>query len=336
MRAFCMALILTASSRIRATSSDENSASVRQSRPERGDCFGGTSSICGITATAYATAASGTATLIAARTPPRKVSSAARTSVLVTVSGGANRRVAPPTRFTSKPSSRQCSKTDRASSGSLRSNPTSNPSPRTSAPGTRSASTSSAFFSTLPLNRTSSRNSSSSTTPSTALTAAIASGLPPKVEPWLPGPSAANGSLASTAPTGNPPPRPFALARTSGTTPIPWYAYRCPVRPAPVWTSSQTRTAPSRSHRSRRPCRKPSGATFTPPSPWIGSTKMAAGWGPGGGSAAPAGASRWVAQALQEALGGDVHAALSLDRLDEDGGGLGAGEAFRDLEVAVG
>src|SRR4028118_541912 len=98
----------------------------------------------------YATAASGTATLIAARTPLRKVSSAARTSVLVTVSGGANRMVVPPTKFTSRPSSKQCSKTDRARSGSLRSMPISSPSPLTSAPGTRSARTCSAALRTSP------------------------------------------------------------------------------------------------------------------------------------------------------------------------------------------
>src|SRR3712207_9018426 len=43
----------------------------------------------------------------------------------------------------------------------------------------------------------SSRNPGSFTTPKTALTAAIASGLPPKVDPWFPGPREAYCSFAS-------------------------------------------------------------------------------------------------------------------------------------------
>src|SRR5215212_3617083 len=74
----------------------------------------------------------------------------------------------------------------------------------------------------LALNRTSSRKPGSLTTLNTALTAAIASGLPPKVEPWLPGPRDAYSSLVIIAPTGTPPPRPLALVSTSGITPTPW------------------------------------------------------------------------------------------------------------------
>ena len=76
------------------------------------------------------------------------------------------------------------------------------PRPAPPRPGTASASFTSAFLSTVPLNRTSSRNAGSPTTPSTALTAAIASGFPPKVEPWLPGPSAAYSSFDHHRPNG--------------------------------------------------------------------------------------------------------------------------------------
>src|SRR4028118_2389181 len=47
------------------------------------------------------------------------------------------------------------------------------------------------------------------------------------------------------------------------------------------------RSAPCLSHRSRRPCRKPSGASLMPPSPWIGSTRTAARCGPTHALAAP-------------------------------------------------
>jgi hypothetical protein len=52
------------------------------------------------------------------------------------------------------------------------------------------------------------------------LAAAIASGLPPKVEPCEPGvmPLAAS-AVASTAPIGKPPPSAFASDITSGVTP---------------------------------------------------------------------------------------------------------------------
>ena len=54
----------------------------------------------------------------------------------------------------------------------------------------------------------------------TALPTAIASGLPPKVEPWVPGvmPLAAS-AVARQAPSGKPPPMPLASAMISGVAP---------------------------------------------------------------------------------------------------------------------
>src|SRR5918992_4545082 len=53
MRDFCKAFIFAASSRMSPASSGENSARVRQSRPERGEGRGGFSSRCWITASGY-------------------------------------------------------------------------------------------------------------------------------------------------------------------------------------------------------------------------------------------------------------------------------------------
>src|SRR3712207_4093950 len=82
---------------------------------------------------------------------PRKVSSAARTSVLLTVRGGARRMVVPPIRLTRTFSFKQRSKNALARPGSPRSRPSRSPSPRTSAPGIRVARVSSAFLRMLPL-----------------------------------------------------------------------------------------------------------------------------------------------------------------------------------------
>ena len=65
--------------------------------------------------------------------------------------------------------------------------------------------------------RTPSRKPGASITSSTALAALIASGLPPKVEPWVPAvmPFAAS-VVARHAPTGKPPPSALASAMMSG------------------------------------------------------------------------------------------------------------------------
>src|SRR6266852_33318 len=94
----------------------------------------------------------------------------------------------------------------------------------------------------------------SSITSSTALPAATASGLPPKVEPWLPAtmPIAAF-SVARQAPIGMPLPSAFATAITSGATPAHSWANNLPVRPMPDCTSSYTRTRPYSSQTARNP-----------------------------------------------------------------------------------
>ena len=81
---------------------------------------------------------------------------------------------------------------------------------------------------------------------STANAAAQATGLPPKVLPWLPGVnSAAASPKPMQAPIGRPPPRPFASVSTSGWTPAACPANQSPVRPMPLCTSSSTSRAPA-------------------------------------------------------------------------------------------
>ena len=81
-------------------------------------------------------------------------------------------------------------------------------------------------------------------TASVALTAASASGCPPKVDPWSPGPkAAATSARAQQAPTGMPLPSALAIVTTSGSSPWAWKANQCPVRPRPVCTSSSMSSA---------------------------------------------------------------------------------------------
>ena len=86
---------------------------------------------------------------------------------------------------------------------------------------------------------------------STARAAAAATGLPPKVVPWLPGWSRSAASpVAMHAPIGKPPARPLATVTMSATPSIGaataglWWAYQAPVRPMPVWISSSHSSAP--------------------------------------------------------------------------------------------
>ena len=82
--------------------------------------------------------------------------------------------------------------------------------------------------------------------------ARIASGLPPKVVPWLPGPStSAAFGPQTTAPTGTPEPRPLASGITSGRMPAHWCANHLPVRPMPHCTSSSISSQPCASQRRR-------------------------------------------------------------------------------------
>ena len=67
--------------------------------------------------------------------------------------------------------------------------------------------------------------------------------------------AARSPSVVSIAPTGNPPPRPFALVRMSGTTPFCMYENSVPVRPIPLWISSRTSSAPCAVQSRRAACR---------------------------------------------------------------------------------
>ena len=87
----------------------------------------------------------------------------------------------------------------------------------------------------------------------TARPTAAPSGLPPKVEPWLPGCSTPRTSSEdTTAETGTIPP-PSALPSTymSGTTPSISHAKVVPVRPRPDWISSAMNSTPFAVHISR-------------------------------------------------------------------------------------
>ena len=99
--------------------------------------------------------------------------------------------------------------------------------------------------------------------------------------PWLPTvmPAAA-ASVARQAPSGKPPPMPLATAMMSGATPAHSWAKSLPVRPMPHWISSSTSRSPCASQISRRPRSVSGGSTRMPPSPWIGSMRIAAVSGP--------------------------------------------------------
>src|ERR1700730_10594565 len=103
--------------------------------------------------------------------------------------------------------------------------PSSRPSPRTSVmtAGWRSLISASRWRNRIALRRTLSRNPGARTTSSTALPKAIANGLAPTVEPWVPAviPLPAS-AVARQAPSGNPPPIDLAMPMTSGATPQRW------------------------------------------------------------------------------------------------------------------
>ncbi len=79
----------------------------------------------------------------------------------------------------------------------------------------------------------------------TASPAAQLSGLPPTVVPWAPVASrSAAVPNARQAPSGRPPPRPWARVTKSGAIPSLWWWNQYPVRPRAVCTSSSTSNAP--------------------------------------------------------------------------------------------
>jgi hypothetical protein len=75
---------------------------------------------------------------------------------------------------------------------------------------------------------------------------------------------------------GNPPPIDFAVVIRSGSTPSSSIANHRPARPIPDWISSAMNTIPWSFAKAARPLRNPGLGTMNPPSPWIGSTMIAA------------------------------------------------------------
>src|SRR5437867_1840782 len=97
---------------------------------------------------------------------------------------------------------------------------------------------------------------SPSTVWSVASATEVTNGVPPNVEPCVPGPSArATSSRVSMAPIGTPLASALARVMTSGSIPECSYAQSVPVRPTPVWTSSRIRRAPDASQSLRSPGR---------------------------------------------------------------------------------
>ena len=187
--------------------------------------------------------------------------------------GGARRTRSGVGLFTMKPWASAAAATS-AESGRDRSRPTSRPRPRTS--GTRSSAASPARRRS-PIAVACSSRPSFSMVSRTASAAAQATGLPPKVVPWLPGcRRVAASPRATQAPIGMPPPSPLATVTTSASATGP--ANHSPVRPMPVCTSSSQSSAPLSRVISRAAARYAAGGTTTPASPWIGSRITAAVW----------------------------------------------------------
>src|SRR4051812_29592923 len=170
------------------------------------------------------------------------------------MSGGASRTASGATALTRNPASRAACLTAGALPSST-TNASHSPRPRTSCrSGAVTADNAARHCS--PTSRTWPSRPSRSITMRTASAAAHETGLPPNVEPWSPRRNAsAAAPVARHAPTGSPPPNPFASVTTSGRTPSCWCANHAPVRPMPPCTSSMTSSAPKRSHVSRAPRR---------------------------------------------------------------------------------
>src|ERR1700722_11345635 len=141
-------------------------------------------------------------------------------SASVTISGGRKRTTFSPAPTVSSFSLRSAA--TRSADGTTALRPINSPSPRTSATTLAWRSTTEASFclSSSDIFCTCSKKPGFSMTSSTALAAATASGLPPKVEPCEPGvmPDAAS-AVARHAPIGKPPPSALASGITSGVTP---------------------------------------------------------------------------------------------------------------------
>mmetsp|Transcript_98165 Transcript_98165/g.311364 ORF Transcript_98165/g.311364 Transcript_98165/m.311364 type:complete len:266 (+) Transcript_98165:305-1102(+) len=192
------------------------------------------------------------------------------------VSAGAMRRTLPaPAVRTRRPWSCAARCTAPQTTASGKTTPLSSPSPRTARPR-GSARRRRPARKRSPISWTFCRKGCWLTRSRVWFAAAHTRGAPAKVLPWSPGAMAlATLSFINTAPMGKPPARGFASVVMSGTTPLISLAKRCPVRPRPHWTSSNTRTAPTSSQRCRSAAKNSVVPGTTPPSPCMGSTKTA-------------------------------------------------------------
>src|SRR5215472_4252279 len=196
------------------------------------------------------------ATLGTASATRSRIASPSSISAAVMISGGSRRTTLSPAPTVKSPAARSLA--IMSALGMRLLSPSSRPAPRTSskASGRRLTSLSRPPRNSLAMAWTCSKNPSASITSSTALATAMASGLPPKVLPWLPAVRArAAFSLARQAPTGNPPPSPLAVATMSGSMPAHSWAKSLPVRPMPHWTSSRKSSRPNSSQTARSPLR---------------------------------------------------------------------------------
>src|SRR3990167_241775 len=211
----------------------------------------------------------------------RGVSSAtmASASTVVRISGGTMRTTLSAVTLMSSPASAaRCTSTPQ---GLASSTPIIRPWPRTSfTPSRPPSSRRSAACRCAPTVAAFCSRPSSSMMRMVSTPARMASGLPPKVVPWLPGCStlAALGP-ATTAPTGTPEPRPLASGITSGRMPAHWCANPLPVRPMPHCTSSIIISQSRSLHSWRSCCRYSTRMGFTPPSPWMVSKNTATTFG---------------------------------------------------------
>src|SRR5262249_39309517 len=133
------------------------------------------------------------------------------------INGGSNRTTLSPAATASNFSARIAS--TNSPFGQEATSPSNKPSPRTSAttPGCRSLISASRWRNTIALRRTLSRKPGARTISSTALPAAIASGLAPKVEPWVPAlPPLAGFGGGEPSPRGDPPADGFGDAHHIG------------------------------------------------------------------------------------------------------------------------
>ena len=162
---------------------------------------------------------------------------------------------------TSRPRWKQRLATAAASSGDASSTPIIRPTPRTSATRASPASAVGSRACRCAPTRAEASTRPPSSSSIVASPAAIATGLPAIVEPWLPAGQVMISRCAIIAPSGMPDAIPLATSRMSGTTPVCSAANIFPVRPIPVCTSSNTSRMPCWSQSARRPGRKPAGGT---------------------------------------------------------------------------